>query len=184
MTAFSQVLERVPPRIVNIPLDAWADDWVDKPREVVTAGLRLLSEMDLQMARASATEKAFAAHKDPVGRIESFCDHLMAWAVACALTEPGDVTQPYFGSPHENVQEAFTSKGIKFLWEELELLHVIRSPLIDEAEDDTIAELAAMLADGRVAHLPEGKQARMRRLLTHVLEELDTEPLADPEDDA
>jgi hypothetical protein len=171
MSVFSQILERVPPRVIEIPVDAWADDWPDKPSEPMKAGLRLLSESDLQVARASATEKAIAAQRDALGRIEAFNDHLMAWAVACALTDPNDTLRPYFDSAHENVMLALTSRGIRRIWEELEVLHIERSPLLDEAEDADVAALGELLTAGRVADLPEGKQAHLRRLLTYVLDQ-------------
>lgn len=181
MSVFSRVLERVPPRIIEIPVNAWADDWADKPNEPLKAGLRLLSESDIHVARANAAEKATAAHKDSAGRIEAFNDLLMAWAVACALTDPNDTLRPYFESPHENVLLAFTSRGIRRIWEDLEVLHLEMSPLLDEAEDADVTALADMLAAGRVAELDEPKQARIRRLLTHLLDEI-TPP--EPPDDA
>lgn len=176
MTTFSKILERVPLRVIEIPVHAWADDWQDKPGEPVRAGLRLLSESDIQVARASAADKAIAAHKDGEGRVESFNDHLMAWAVACALTDPNDSLRPYFESAHENVQAAFTTNGIRRIWEELEVLNLEYSPLVDEIEDVDVEDLTSLLADGRLSELDGAKQSRIRRLLTHVLAEITPDP--------
>ena len=171
MTAFSQVLARVPPRIIDIPVDAWADEWPDKPPAPVKAGLRLLSEQDLQSARANAAEKARAAHDDLLGQVESFNDHLMAWAVARSLCTATDVMQPYLPAAHENVFEAFTSRGIKRIWEEIEVLHIMRSPLISEATDDELVALATSVSPAALAELSSVKQGRIRRLIAFVLAE-------------
>lgn len=172
MPVFSEVAARTPPRVIDLPVNAWSDDWEGKPTGPVKVGLRLLSEEDLITARATAMDLARDAHSDAVGRIEAFNDHLMAWAVARSLCRSDDVSEPYLEAAHENVQIAFTSRGIQRLWEEIEVLHIELSALVAEATDDELAQLAASVTPERLGDLSATKQARVRRLVTYLLDEI------------
>lgn len=169
---FARALERKPPKLIALRPEMFVDEWPEKPTEPLQAGLRLLSEREIELGRASAAQKAVELHEDADGRVEAYNDALMSYAVACALCEPQNSRAAYFESPHENVVLALTPEAIQALWEELETLHLELSPVIDEIEDDGIGALAEALADGAVQKLPDTRQGRMRRLLTYVLEEL------------
>lgn len=170
MTAFSQVLERVPARVIELTPDMFADEWPDKPAESLKAGLRLLSESDIHTARAQAADRAVQAHDDEAGRVDSYNDTLMAWAVASALCAPDDTRVSYLDSPFENVFLAFTSEGIRRIWEELEVTHILRSPMMPELDDEAIVSMIADLPD-KLAALGPG-EGRVRRLLAYVRHEL------------
>lgn len=168
MTAFSRVLERKPARIIELSPDMFADDWPEKPAEPVKAGLRLLSESDQESARAQAAQRAIEMHDDPDGRVASYNDALMSWAVASALCAAEDARISYLDSPFENVILAFTPEGIRRIWEELEITHLLRSPLREEIDLEGLEALRELLHPDRHSAITP----RMRRLLTFVLEEL------------
>lgn len=171
MSVFSHVLERVPSRIIDLTPDMFADDWPDKIPKTVKAGLRLLSEGDIHSARAQAADRAVQMHEGAEDRIAAYNDTLMAWAVASALCASTDTRTPFLDSPFENVFLAFTSEGIRRIWEELEVTHLMHSPLLDEIDAVGIAALVGELQSERLANLG-AKEARVRRLLSYVLEEL------------
>lgn len=170
MSVFSVVRERIPTRVIDISPNAFADEWAEKPSAPVKAGLRLLSEGDLHTARAQAADRAVRMHDDDEGRVAVYNDTLMAWAVASSLCHPTDTREPYLEAAFDNVFVAFTSEGIRRIWEEIEVMHLMRSPLIDEIDAAGIDELVASLPTKLAALGP--KEARVRRLLSFVLEEL------------
>lgn len=182
MAVFSAIKERKAPRVIDLTPDMFQDEWPDKPREPVKAGLRLISEQDIDTAKAQAAARAIEFHGRPEvdespltfdERIAAYNDALMTWAIATSLCFVDDCTRPYFDSPFENVLLAFTPDGIRAIYEQLEILHIERSPLVDEIEADGIGELMARLAGGELDTMAQGpKQRRVRRLLTHVLNEL------------
>ena len=172
MTVFSKIVERKPPTVVMMPPDAFADTWPEKPSEPVPIGLRLLCESELQTARAEAARKAVDLHDDDEGRYEAYNDGLIAWAVAAAACDPEDVNKPFVEMPYENIPLAFTSQGLRRLWDELEVLHASRSPLTPEADDDELKMLAGLLTAESVGAIDPKQQARVRRLATFLLENI------------
>jgi hypothetical protein len=171
VSVFSRVIERVPSRVIELQPNVFADEWPDKPSEPIKAGLRLLSEGDIHTARAQAADRATQLHEDQGGRVEAYNDALMAWAVASSLCHPTDTRESFLESAFENVFLAFTSEGIRRIWEEIEVMHLLRSPLIDEIDATGLESLVADLQAGKLATLG-AKEARVRRLLSFVLEEL------------
>lgn len=175
MTTLSKVLARKPARVVNVPTTLYADSWPLKPSyDEEPIGFRLLAEDDLQFARAQAVSRAKALHGNAptLEWIEAYNDAIMAQCVARAACQPDDATKTFLQCAEENVTLAFTSDGIKRLWEEVEITHTMVSPLVPQAEDEDLRTLARMLSEEFVQALDEKKQARVRRIIALLLEEL------------
>lgn len=181
MSAFTALTRkaRAPAMIVVLPPSAFADDWEGRPDEDVAVGLRLLSENDIQAARRIATDAAVKQYAED-GRIvdhdayiDAANDGLVREAIARAMCDPNDVTQPHPLLPYAQdlVMYAFTSAGARFVWDELHRLTVAHSPLVRPAEDGDVEALAALLARGALERLPPSKAIAARKLLASVLED-------------
>lgn len=153
---------------------AYATDYVRRPDEPVSIGLRLLSEADLQAARAGATKCAvdlFPGDGESDAAVLAYNDALLREVVARAACDPNDARQPYFQGDEEEVREALTSDGCRAVWDELERLAIERSPLAPLADDAEIASLPAAWV--RCAGmLSVTKQRQLRRLAGFVLRAL------------
>lgn len=182
MGAFSQVVRREAEaprpaaRIATLPTNAFADTWSGKPKSPVKVGVRLLSDKDVEVARAEAARKAFALHprgQDDPNFVDAFNDALMRTAVAFGTCRPENVALPYFDVAEDMVWVALTSFGVKRLYEELESLALESSPLTPEASDDDLADMAGALAAGDFwARMPLHEAERVRRLLGAVVERI------------
>lgn len=168
---------RKPPRTIAVEPSAFVDAWPDKPKTAIAVGLRLLSDQDIQTARAMAARYAQTLFlgedvdcTDPMSRVEAFNDGLMRWAIACGVTDPNNASIPFFAGGDDVVRLALTTQGIRFLWDHLERVALELSPLVQEATDLQLGELVVLLP--RLDRMkPEGAR-RARKLLAFVLEEL------------
>lgn len=181
------------PRIVVVPVSAFADTWTKKPAAPVEMGLRLVAARDIDTARAEAAREAIDWYDDgeggcidEVARDEAYNEALMRHALARALCQPHNTQQPFFQVASETIRLALTSEGLRLLWDELVRLHRGTGVNQPPIEADEVAELAAILArSGSVDCLPESSRGEVRRLLAHCLAELRAaNPEAEePEDD-
>jgi hypothetical protein len=131
-----------------LPRSAFADVWSGKPAGDVAIGLRVLSEADVQTARAEAAKLAVELHpEDGDDRIDAFNDALVRWAVARGTTDPNDVRRPYFEAAEDTVRDALTSHGALAVYEALERLTIETSPLEPPASNDDLHSLADVLRD-------------------------------------
>ncbi len=164
------------PRVVSVPLNAFADTWKAKPQAPLEIGLRLISDHDLDNARAYASRIAREHHPDPSdedGRIEAYNELLMQWAVAVATCKPSDASKAYWQAPHDEVGIAFTEDGLKLMFHELIVLKIEHSPLIAEADATAIESLGKMLSiPGIAAFLVERGEPRLRRHITWVFDQV------------
>lgn len=187
MSTFRSVVSeapRKPVRTLWLQPDAFSDAWPDKSPAPVEIGLRLIGQVDVEQARAQAAAKAVAMHdeSDVSGQVEAYNDTLMCIAVARGTCDPVDVTEPWMLMPEENIPLALTPQAIRFVWDELERLHIERSPLAPSASDEDIASLARRLARGEVGNHAPPVAGRLRKLLAFCLAELGG-PLDDEDDD-
>lgn len=174
MTTFGSLLrnaKRAAPRIVELPVHAWADTWDRKPVVTVKVGIRLISESDVQTARAEAAKKAVELHEGHLddAMIDAFNDALMRWVVARATCTPEDVTMPFFEMAEDEVADALTSAGVRRLYDEFDMLAALASPLVLEASDDDLKMLSEMLSRNGVSGLGRTEAARVRRLAGEIL---------------
>jgi hypothetical protein len=177
MGAFSRVLERStakPARVITLQPNAFADTWSERPSGPVQIGLRLIPESELHTARAEAAKVAWQLHPesaDEDNRIDAFNDALMCWQVAVATCSPTDSRLPFWDCANDAVPMALTSKAIRHVWEQTELLSIEQSPSSREATDDDLAALTRAINDGSLWQDRSVTDARsLRRLLGRVIE--------------
>ena len=183
------------PRVVIVPVSAFADTWSKKPAAPVEMGLRLVAARDIDTARAEAAREAIDWYDDgeggcidEVARDEAYNEALMRHALARALCQPHNTKQPFFQVASETIRLALTSEGVRLLWDELVRLH--RSTGVNQApiDADEIAELSRILArPGAVDQLPSGVRGEIRRLLgfcfVQLQESSPEHPIEETEDD-
>lgn len=181
MPAYSEIASatvRKPPRKVVLQPSAFADTWSGKPGGDIAIGLRLLSEADVQTAKAEAEVQARRWYADPndgevthwEGLTDAYNDGVMRHCLARACVDVNDVTVSFFESAEDTVRNALTPEGVARLWDELTLLHAASGIRIAAADDEEIARLARVLADGHaVAALDKGEAIELRKLLGYCL---------------
>lgn len=157
--------------VVLRPLD-WSATYGKRPAADVAVGLRIPSESELLTAHAQACEEAGRRGRTGDAHTFRFNEALVCWTLAAALCDPNDARKPYLERADEEVREAFPDATLRFLWDELERLRLMTSPVRKAATDDEVRDLATMLADGSLSALADGPALRVRRLLRFVLEEL------------
>ncbi|WP_394847403.1 hypothetical protein LZC95_08050 [Pendulispora brunnea] len=141
--------------MIVLPPSAFADRWEAKPDAAVAVGLRLLSERDIQVAKAESSkwvDKMYSGAdgviRDVDKAVESWNDCLVRWACALGTCDPNDVTKPYFPAAEDVIGDALTSEGLRRIWDALELLHLEESPVAPEATDAEILALIGRIAEG------------------------------------
>lgn len=154
-------------------MNAWADEYKDRPREVVVMGLKRLAERDLETARAEGARRAWQMHPEQGDldcRIECYNDALIRWCVGRSLCMPDDASQPWFENQEDVIAEAFTAEGLRHVWDHLDMLAVSDCPVVHEASDEDVARLASLVADCALMKLSVRDQSAARRYLGAVLE--------------
>lgn len=171
--------KRKPLRVVTVPPTAFAQNWEKRPERSVEIGLRLIAEADMTQARGEASRRAWQMHpeeQDADNRVDAFNDFLMAWAVACAATDPEDVEQSYFGSMAQDVVgSALQPHGVRLIFEELQTLIIETSPLCPPATPDDVAYLQSRMTDGSLERLQPATRNRVLRELRHALDQVRAE---------
>jgi hypothetical protein len=173
VTTFSDLLKksggaRKPPRVVKLGIEAFAQT-IDERIEGAIIGIRLISEEDVQQARAEAAQIAESLHPGPTitdDKVAAFNDALMRLAVARSACAPDDITQPFFAMGELEVRHKLTSETVRRLWWELDALHVASSPAIPIIDADGFAHLMAMWGRTDILEYMDRDEAiRVRRLL-------------------
>ncbi len=176
-SAFSQLRKATPQkptpalRVVQLQPSAFASDWPEKPVVAVSVGLRLISDADVETARAEAARRALDLHDqdgDEDNQADAFKDALLSWIVARGTCKPSNILLPWFS--HEDVpRDALTPAGKLYLYEALERLTVEESPLSRAATDE---EIAGMPIATTLAAATPGSALRFRRLIAHAIDTL------------
>lgn len=168
------------PRVIMLPPSAWADHRTDKPREPVAIGIRLISEEDVQIARATAAR--IAVELVTVGgeddRVAAYNDALCRVAAASGTCAPHDSEQAHFPLGELEIRERLTPEGVRRLYQEVEALHIASNPSLPEIDDEGLAHLFALLDRNAIDALPREEALRVRRLLELCRSELaEVDPL-------
>ena len=169
MSSFSAMETRLPLQVVELPRSAWQSTWPDIPSGPTRVGIRLLAASDYTIARANAAEKAHELHPQQgtsVGMqalVDAYNDTLMAFAAARGTCDPTDTAMPWLDAAEDNISEALTPDGIRFLWDAIERTKIANSPLLAPV---TVAEAA--LALPKVDELSSADANTCRKLLAYV----------------
>ncbi len=172
------------PRTLVLPPSIFASEWPGRPKEPVVVGLRLLPDAEEQTARAEAVKLALELHPEGDDAwVEAYNDALLRWIVARGICDPNDLTQPtqIFPMAEDQVRQALTSSGVRYVFDAIERLQLETSPAYAEASEDELWELIHRLeADPDLGMLERPSRARALRLLRYVLLELQA---VDPSDE-
>jgi hypothetical protein len=184
MSVYSEVETRKPPAFALVSPSAFQENWEERPTDTVAIGLRLIADADIEDARVEAARRAHqlfpnAATDANVAEVwvSCFTDALVRWIVARGTCDANDVTKPWElwrAAPEDQARETLTDLGARFLFDEWEKMRITVDIGIPEATDADIALLSELA--GRLKHLPRDREARARRLLRFVLEELEDAP--------
>lgn len=184
MSAFADAKPRAPARILILPPTSFTDTWAERPTANIAVGLRLLSEQDVENATIEAAKyiaKLVVDPDAPSGRSfdqdaqnELYNSRLMTEVVARAVCDPNDAATAHelFPIAEIQVQDLFTSEGIRFAFDALSATTVEKSPVMPQATDAELALLVAHLRHGTLKRLPRSTQSGLRKLLAAVLEPL------------
>ncbi len=178
MATFSKLPKtRKPLRVVTLVPACFADDWDDKPDEETEIGLRLVSEGDVETARAEAERRALDMHDQPgQDRIDCFNDGIVCGIVARATCKADDAREAYFTMAEDDVRRAFTPDALKMLYDEYDRMRVEHSLLSPEADDAELVELASLLmSDDAWSSVDPSTARKLKRLCHEVLSDLSPE---------
>lgn len=150
MSAFSQQIaspsaRRPAPKTFVLKPEHFAENWERRPTQPVEIGLRVPSEAAIQTATIEAEK--LAAEATELERNQVYQGHMLAFVVARGMCSVHDVTQPHpiFELAEDIIPQAFKSKTIEGLFDEIELLMVDQSPAFAEATLEELRELGDYL---------------------------------------
>jgi hypothetical protein len=188
-TAPVTVEKRKPDRIVVLPPELFASDWKRRPSTEVAVGLRVISELDVQIGKAEASKymvKMYA--QDGTGPIvdvekawECWNDAWLTYAIGRAACDPNDADKAYFPWAQDETSKALSSAGLRRLWDEYCLIYrgIGERP---QASDADLLTLVKSL--GNVGALDNDTQKEVRKHLAWVSEILERAGLlAEAEDE-
>lgn len=177
MTTFSasRASTRQASRIVTMEPAMFAETWGSRPVDAVQIGLRLVSEGDVERARATAVQRAIQDIAEPgPERNDAYNDVVIREVLARAVCQPEDARAPFFDLPSEAMQSAFTVDAVKLLWHEYDLLRIESCTYLREADDDDLVDLSSLLLDESAwSQLSVAQAKRLRRIAYHLLVQLD-----------
>jgi len=160
---------RLPPKVITLVPDDWADQRTDKPREPVKIGIKLISEQDTDVARAEAAK--IAAELVTVGdeddRTVAYNCALMRYAAQAGTCSPADVDDPFFMVGELEIRERLTPEGTRKIFHAIEALHLASNPAIDEIDADGLGHLFALQHAGAIENLDRTEATQVRRLLEY-----------------
>ncbi len=175
MATFSQLpTARKPLRVVPLTSACFADDYDDKPEAPIKVGLRLVSQGDIDVARAEAERRAIEMHETPgQDRVDCFNDAIICGVVARTTCQADDARENFFSMPEDDVRRAFTPDALRMLYDEYDKMRIEHALLSPEADEGELAELASLLmSDDAWGALDEATSRRLRRLAYEILEVL------------
>ena len=185
-----------PPHVLVLSPGEFVETWPGRPRADVAVGLVRVCDAARQAAAAAATSyvrSAFVvdgALVDPDVASEEWTNVFMREAMASAMTDPNDVTKPYFPAANDVIGRALPAETIARVWSEYHRFVRRTDATAPAATDAEVARLARLLAAGRMSSLASGLGVEVRRLLFWCLEQLGpddapgaTTPAAPADDD-
>jgi hypothetical protein len=163
------------PRTVVLGQDELAHTWEGRPSGEVCLGIRLPSVKDKRLIDKEAIEYAISddalVRNDPQ---EAFEGRRVELFVARSLCDPNNVggAHPLFPAPDLQVTRCFTPRALNRIFDECEKLAIESSPISPEATDEDVELLCTALNAESLGGLEPRREARVRRFLWFVLDEL------------
>jgi hypothetical protein len=183
VTTFAQLAKTViaPPTTINVPQSVWAHTWEERPKTDLTAGMRLISDAEVQTGQHLARKFATELHPGDTMRerelwVMAYEDALIRHVAARALCDAHNVDEPFrpIAPAPEDImasKDFVQPDGVRYLFDAYERMRISLDPTQAPLEDDQILELFDAFED-RIALLTPIKAGRVRRLLSYCLSEL------------
>ena len=175
---FQRKAAQKPARVVVISPAEFSDQADKRPETDIAVGLRRLSETSEQGAMVEAAKRARelwpegSANEDLIAAAN---EALLCIVVARSLCDPNDVSRGHsaFPAAEDTLPKMLTSRAIRRLWDEIELMAIETSPLQPEATDEQLEALAVDLLTKpqELRLLGPAREKRVRRLLAFVADE-------------
>jgi hypothetical protein len=165
------------PKVVALEPHHFVSAWHLRPAERVLFGLRVPCEQEFEGALIEARRVVSAITVADEDRDEAFERAYLRVVVARAVCDPNNVNAPHptVPLPDDQVAVAFPPATIRWLFDELDRLHIEQSPSYSAATDEEVARLCAVLAlDGAIDELEPLPAARVRRYVSFILAELES----------
>jgi len=181
-----------PARVLLLQPEDFCDTWRDRPKYAIAIGLRRLSENDEQSAIKEAQQDATRAAPEVKDQalmgpgsiyqerwIEAFNEALMRIGVARAVCDPNDALRAHESFPvvEDTIGMALRRGTIRRLWDALEEVVALTSPLYPVPTDEQLEGLAWAILGGAVGELDGAARNRALRLSAALLELLEAENL-------
>ena len=163
------------PRTVVLGQDELAHTWEGRPSGEVCLGIRLPSVGDKELILKEALERVVKAETLADNDAQDTFDrYQVELFVARSICDPNDVgrSHPLFPAPDLQVTRCFTERALKRVFDECEKLAIESSPISPEATDDEVELLCTALNADSLGGLEPHREARVRRFLWFVLDEL------------
>lgn len=164
------------PKTLLLGPDELAHTWEGRPQGSICIGLRLPSVEDKDAIIKEAIERVIKDHDLPTDEDEQarFERYRVQLYVARSICNPDDVQQPHqlFKAPDLQVPRCFTERALNRIFDECEALAISSSPISPEITDDEIEMLCTVMNSESLGSLEPHREARARRLLWFVLDEL------------
>lgn len=165
------------PKALTLDPKHFVATWNLRPLLPTRIGIRVPPEKDFEGAAIEARRSAAAKTIGDDGQTEAFDRAYARILVARGICDPDNVNAPHptVPLPDDQIARAFTPATIRWLFDEIDKLHVEQSPCYAEATDEEVTRLSSILTlDDRFADLNPQQEARVRRYLDFVLTELES----------
>lgn len=183
MTTLAALAKEIiaPPVVINVPKNIWAHTWEDRPKTDLKAGMRLISDAEVQTGQHLARKFANELHPGDTMRdrelwVMAYEDALIRHVAARSLCDQHNVDEPFrpIAPAPEDIMSSkdfVQPDGVRYLFDAYEALRIALDPTQAPLEDEQILELFDAFED-RIATLSPIKAGRVRRLLAYCLSEL------------
>lgn len=168
----AQAKLRTPGKTLILPLWVFADEWESKPDAPVCVGLRLMSDQDTSKARSVAEKQADELHPMRGDNwVDAFNDAITRQIAALGMCSPNDLLKPpeILPLPEDQVLTALTARGAAFIFRAIDQYAIEASPITIPAGTAELERLSKLLPLVQ----PETLDMALRRIITHVVDELD-----------
>ena len=164
------------PRTVVLENAELAHTWEGRPAGSICLGIRSVSVIEKDSIIKEALLKAvnFDDPDPQIDRQEVFDTEQVRLFVARSVCDPNDVTRchPLFPAPDLQIPRCLTPRAINRVFDACERLAVETSPISPEISDEDLELLAMSLNGDTLRAMPGHKEARARRWLWFLLEEI------------
>lgn len=163
--------------LVTVKPGEWCTTWDSRPDREVAFGLRLPSdeqESEIRKESGARVREMFGGSGDTDGAIDEWNATAMALYVGACICDPNDYRNDpeQIHHPQDTVRLALRSDTILRLYHAIERLKIEQSPASIDATDNEVVVLGDLLLDGLPDWLTPAQQARVRRHVAYILDEL------------